>query len=225
MELSLTTGRRVETKSNPADTTSRGLAAHQLVNESSWFTGPQFLWKPDEQQPQAQCNALLPTPDDPEFRKIVALATNSRAGFPGHFETNRLDRFSEWHRAKRAVAVCLRLKDLLKNREVKKSPSLKPKSKVVAAPPQYQRVGLDELQRAELEITRDVQYEHFKEEIKILSSLKANGEFVDRMSARLRNKGLKKSSSLYRLDPFLDKDGILRVGGRLRKLDKSWFST
>ena len=37
------------------------------------------------------------------------------------------------------------------------------------------------------------------------------------MSARLRNKGLKKSSSLYRLDPFLDKDGILRVGGRLRK--------
>ena len=37
------------------------------------------------------------------------------------------------------------------------------------------------------------------------------------MSARLRNKGLKKSSSLYRLDPFLDKDGILRVSGRLRK--------
>ena len=123
------------------------------------------------------------------------------------------------------MAVCLRLKDLLKNREVKKSPSLKPKSKVVATPPQYQRVGPDELQRAELEITQDVQYEHFKEEIKILSSLKANGEFVDRMSARLRNKGLKKSSSLYRLDPFLDKDGILRVGGRLRKLDKSWFST
>ena len=164
-----------------------------------------------------QCNALLPSPDDPEVRKIVTLATNSRAGFPGHFETNRLDRFSEWHRAKRAMAVCLRLKDLLKNREVKKSPSLKPKSKVVAEPPQYQRVGLDELQPAELEITRDVQYEHFKEEIKILSSLKANGEFVDRMSARLRNKGLKKSSSLYRLDPFLDKDGNLRIGGRLRK--------
>lgn len=27
---------------------------------------------------------------------------------------------------------------------------------------------------------------------------------------------MKKTSSLYRLDPFLDKDGILRVGGRIR---------
>ena len=28
---------------------------------------------------------------------------------------------------------------------------------------------------------------------------------------------MKTSSSLYKLDPFLDVDGILRVGGRLRR--------
>ena len=28
---------------------------------------------------------------------------------------------------------------------------------------------------------------------------------------------MKKSSSLYKLDPFLDEDGVLRVGGRLGK--------
>ena len=28
---------------------------------------------------------------------------------------------------------------------------------------------------------------------------------------------MKKTSSLFRLDPFLDEDGILRVGGRIKR--------
>ena len=31
---------------------------------------------------------------------------------------------------------------------------------------------------------------------------------------------IKKSSTLYRLDPFLDQDGLIRVGGRLSKLQE-----
>ena len=39
----------------------------------------------------------------------------------------------------------------------------------------------------------------------------------ERERTRSRNQRIKASSSLYRLDPFLDNEGILRVGGRLHK--------
>ena len=32
---------------------------------------------------------------------------------------------------------------------------------------------------------------------------------------------LRKTSSLHKLDPFLDRDGIMRVGGQIRKADLS----
>ena len=38
-------------------------------------------------------------------------------------------------------------------------------------------------------------------------------------SARHRNDTLKKTSSLYKLDPFVDKNGLLRIGGRIRRAD------
>jgi len=63
---------------------------------------------------------------------------------------------------------------------------------------------------------RSLQREHFMEEIRILRSLNA-GEFLGREAVKQRDISLKKTSCMYRLDPFLDADGILRVGGRLRR--------
>ena len=40
---------------------------------------------------------------------------------------------------------------------------------------------------------------------------------ADKDASKERMKTVKKSSSLYKLDPFLDKEGVLRVGGRLRQ--------
>ena len=40
--------------------------------------------------------------------------------------------------------------------------------------------------------------------------------FQDRQSAKVRNSALKRTSSLHKLDRFLDGEGILRVGGRLK---------
>lgn len=65
---------------------------------------------------------------------------------------------------------------------------------------------VEELQRAELELIRLVQKECFSSEIKMLKEKQDRGERVN------------KSSSLYKLDPFLDKL-VLRVGGRLRQSD------
>lgn len=75
---------------------------------------------------------------------------------------------------------------------------------------------MDELRQAELVIMKAVQKEAFAEEMKILQSLEVRDDVTNRDLARKRNSSMKKTSSLYRLDPFLDEDGVLRVGGRIR---------
>ena len=142
---------------------------------------------------------------------FTTLMTQTSKVYPDYFETARLDRFSSWFRAKRAVAVCLRLKRRLKER----------KKAVEGSPARYQQVNVEEIGQAEMEIIRCLQHEHFKEEIKTLLSLQTSGEFCDRKRAKQRNLNVKKCSSLYRLDPYLDEDGILRVGGRLRRASVS----
>ena len=79
------------------------------------------------------------------------------------------------------------------------------------------RVTLPELQEAEKTIIRCLQYEHFHEELQILCNLNVTDGETNRGQARRRNQALRNSSSLYKLDPFVDQDGLIRVGGRIRR--------
>jgi len=155
-------------------------------------------------------------PNDPEVR-VSTLATQSEESFPDHLETTRLDRFSNWFKVRRAVAVCLRFKRLLKQRRIQKPTVVQSSKSVMESPSSYQPVKMEEIGHAEMAIIHCLQHEHFKEEIKTLSMLQMNGEFTDRRRAKQRNFNLKQCSSLYRLDPYLDANDILRVGGRLRR--------
>ncbi|VDI06964.1 Hypothetical predicted protein [Mytilus galloprovincialis] len=77
------------------------------------------------------------------------------------------------------------------------------------------------MRQAELEIVKRVQNTFFKEELLILRSFDSEGPFEANDSVKVRNNTMKKKSSLYKLDPFLDQDGIIRVGGRIRRADLS----
>ena len=71
---------------------------------------------------------------------------------------------------------------------------------------------------AEEVILKSVQFWNFNEEIQVLQNLSGEDRmFQNRQNAHTRNKKLKQTSSLFRLHPFLDEKGVLRVGGRLRK--------
>lgn len=65
---------------------------------------------------------------------------------------------------------------------------------------------------------RSLQREYFMEEIRILRFLNV-GEFLGREVVKQRDISLKKISCMYRFDFFLDVDGILRVGGRFRRVN------
>ena len=79
---------------------------------------------------------------------------------------------------------------------------------------------LDANSQATALIIRTVQNEVFASEISVLAK-KDRGETESRESIRERRKVLKKSN-IYRLDPFFDQEGILRVGGRLHRADLSY---
>lgn len=100
---------------------------------------------------------------------------------------DRLEKFSEWSRGVRAIA---RLKRLVKEfKGVKQRTS--------------ESTSLDERKEAEFAIVKLVQAEAFSDQIKSLNLKKDVAKTKD--------------SKLYKLNPFLDQEGILRVGGRLSK--------
>ena len=66
-------------------------------------------------------------------------------------------------------------------------------------------INVEMLENAATVIFRMIQRNSFLEEVKALSSGTHNSNGVNR------------SSSLFKLDPFFDSNGILRVGGRLRR--------
>ena len=86
----------------------------------------------------------------------------------------------------------------------------------------YRSSSVDEMRKAEQAILKSVQEEAFSEEIKTLKSLGVSNDDTSRESMRRRNSSMKKTSSLYRLDPFIDEDGVLRVGGRIRNASISY---
>ena len=93
------------TDSNPADAASRGLAAQQLVHDSRWLKGPKFLWNSNIHSVQACYKPGPLDSQDPEVKRVSVLVTQTLKRFPDHFEISRLDSFSDWFRAKNAVAL------------------------------------------------------------------------------------------------------------------------
>ena len=182
--------RYIASESNPADAASRGLTAHKLK-------GPEFLWSSDDYSAQERPKPPLLDTQDAEVKGVSTLATQSVESFPEYFETSILDRFSDWFRAKTAVALCLQLKNDLKKRIKEKVPEDQERNLSGYQSSHCQRPMVDDLAHTELEIIRSLQREHFEDEIKVLQSLNVDGEFLNRTASKERNSSLKKTSCLY----------------------------
>ena len=197
--------RYVKSEENPADLASRGLSVRELKDNKLWWSGPSFLTESldllDEEVD------LEVDEEDPEVKKpkvslatCVNVDTQSQTGL-----LDKLERFSSWHRAKRAIAVCLRYRQRL-YRKMKERAALPvgQQDESFGAPLTELPITASELRRAEHAILKSVQTEAFEKELKLLKS-----------TGREKTPG--KQSDLHRLDPLVDADGLLRVGGRLRR--------
>ena len=115
-----------------------------------------------------------------------------------------LNYFSDCTRALRAIAHCLKYKEKLRERAFTKE-----KDAMENQPAQ----AMIDLQKAKVEILKQIQKEAFSQELEDLS--RSTRKTVD--GGNRSDGHLKCTSPLYSLDPFLDEHDQLCVGGRLNK--------
>ena len=191
------------------------MKGHELSKQHRWITGPNFLWLPESEWPQLPADLDAVSLNDPEVKKVLVHSMNVEENVD---LLNRLTRFSEWQRMKRSIAWILRLKPNSDER------ALLPKDGAdkigSAAHVKRKPLRVEELDRAEKTILKLVQRGAFPKEIEALQKVRRVDCESDRQFAKAIKSEIKKSSTLYRLDPFLDPDGLIRVGGRLSKSEE-----
>ena len=171
--------------------------------DKMWFKGPDFLW--ESKAPFAPCqidNQPCLENDDPEVRahefNIIVEPTQKPSIL------DRLNYFSDWTRALRAIAHCLKYKEKLRERA-----STKEKDAMENQP----ALALIDLQKAKVKILKQIQKEAFSQELEDLS--RSTRKTMD--GGNRNDRYLRCTSPLYHLDPFLDEHYLLHVGGRLNK--------
>ena len=120
---------------------------------------------------------------------------------------------SDWQRARSAIAVCLKYRERLL-KKVKSNLTISEDNKSCE---RQQIRTVEHLQKADIEIYKFVQMVHFEADVKALKiNIKKMEDNLPKDSAIPPKHSIKKSSLLYRLNPFCDPHGILRVGGRIK---------
>ena len=115
----------------------------------------------------------------------------------------RVSHCSNWGRAKKALALCVKYVQKLKKRVQKEETRVD------------STVTVKDLCDAEMLIIKSVQQKAFREEIKILRDVK-NPKNEIRTVEKERKSQIKRASKIHKLDPFTDSEGMLRVGGRIK---------
>ncbi|XP_028403933.1 uncharacterized protein LOC114526520 [Dendronephthya gigantea] len=198
--------RYINTSSNPADDGSHGLTPKQMLKNPRWIMGPEFSWNSEEDWlPQ---KVLDISPEDPEIKKTSCYAISTEESWS---LAKALEYFSNWHRAKLAVAACLRYRQKLLERIKSKRSKVnidlnnqdERKSRSIAP------VMTEDLRQAEIEIYKSVQTIHFPTDVEILKMKTDKNAYQGRRADLSSNQMVPKSSPLYRLNPFKDSDGVL----------------
>lgn len=117
-----------------------------------------------------------------------------------------IQRYSSWHRLLKGVAWLLRFIRFVQRRRTKicgdnNSGDGDTLGFPIGAGTQF--LSVDELESAQIKLTSYEQRDCFPDEVASLT--------------KLRSAPIKKSSRLSKLSPFVGKEGLLRVGGRIDK--------
>lgn len=181
----------VPTEQNPADHGSRSVAASKL-SSTTWLTGPAFLRLQPKQLPEEHAVFDLIDPGSdvdvrPDINVLTTVISEKSIG------SKRWERFSNWKVLVKAVAHLLHIAHCFTHAAdvgdcVGWHVCNQVKTKV-------------SLERAENIILRDIQHGVYSKELKCIT---AKRDFPSH-------------SSLLKLKPTIDSNGLLRVGGRLNQ--------
>ncbi|XP_011858966.1 PREDICTED: uncharacterized protein LOC105556478 [Vollenhovia emeryi] len=188
----------VSSKDNPADVLSRGINPEQLENFRLWWNGPPWLSQHIDIYHKSK-----PIDEEVINTSVVEAAEQIPVLNNVIQEFDLLERYSSWSKLKNIMVYCLRfirnVKQLLVTRKSRDSnnrqSTLNPTIKEIQLP------SVEELEQATTTILRLNQARDFPQEIRDLTS----------------RRKLQGNSKLLSLNPFIDDNGLIRVGGRLRQ--------
>ena len=196
--------RYVSSEENPADFASRGLSPRSTEKVSRWFGGPLFLWKGEDEWPVNIAGSLEGCEMEDAPITVNKILTSEEFELLSVLEP----RFSSWYRLVRTVAYLKRMAQAVKlSCKVSKE---RTNNKSAGLVPILLKSALEvsDIQSAEILVLKLTQLKYLQPELEILSKVNAEG-------GRRKCKEVKKASSLSSLDPFVDSEGLIRVGGRL----------
>ncbi|XP_053686216.1 uncharacterized protein LOC128735749 [Sabethes cyaneus] len=178
----------VPSKLNVADDGTKRDKLPDLSSQSRWFNGPDFLWATEDKWPQP-----VTRNESTEAELVASLLVHCAFPDPVISVTD----YSSWQRLRNVVARVLRFTANCRSKKQKELFATR-----LAGP-----LGERELCAAEVYLIRLAQQEGYPEEVSILQNLPQN--------SNTQITGLPKSSSLYKLTPWLDGHGILRMRTRI----------
>ena len=183
----------VDSRSNPADDTSRGISPSNQEKVNRWLNGPEFLWL-DESKWTTHGKKDIPEvdQDDPEVKIKLSVHVTS-AGDEGITSTVQ-NRISSWSKLLRVTAWVMRWIKIVRKRVNKTNVE-------EGSPTQLHVLSVEELKAAEVVVIKGYQRKEFNEEFMVLDGH--------------RNKKLRES--IGSLNLYVGEDGLIRVGGRLQQ--------
>ncbi|XP_046841805.1 uncharacterized protein LOC124435919 [Xenia sp. Carnegie-2017] len=186
---------------NPADLPSRGISGQLLSNSSSWFNGPKFLARGEEEWPKRPVGNL--SQSDEVLREIVkehpnvvrSLVSNEieQRAMPDLNKAIDITRYSSMKKLLRTTAYVMRFINMLK-----KMPRCERTTNKLTT---SEELSSDEIRKAQLLWIRSIQQLSFEKEILFLLSKNVNSS----IPIYVKQFGL-----------FLDGDHVLRCRGRLK---------
>ncbi|XP_051165703.1 uncharacterized protein LOC127284351 [Leptopilina boulardi] len=178
---------------NPADLATRGLKPEDILSNHLWWRGPPWLSLDFSSWPSEE--PLVPNDAPWEEKTPKVCVANLVIKSENEFEIAQ--RFSSWPRLLRVTALILRW--LPSRREIMDG--------AVSLIPDPEEIKFASIRWISL-----IQSRYFPDEIKTLCK---NEPDSDGFKSLKVDQTFKCDSPLRRLNPILDPDGLLRVGGRL----------
>lgn len=184
--------RHVPSQMNPADIGSRGIWPSEIARCTQWFKGPSFLTTDETHWPSTP---QLPN-DAPDARNQVhslhtTIDTDAVATCK-YVRIAPLLKFLSWPKIRRVFGYVHRFIHRIKTK-------WRTLRQIVAPSTQIQSLSTEETNNGLVVIAKIVQRKFFLNEIKAISA----------------GQSVAAGSKLSTLGPVLDKDGVVRVGGRI----------
>ncbi|XP_064635215.1 uncharacterized protein LOC135492596 [Lineus longissimus] len=226
--------RFVPGKENPADVATRGMSVEDLTSPNVWFQGPEFLHKEESQWPT--CKTLINPTDQAVIESSKScVQTNAMVAVstPELLERMNYTKYSTWNRLVRVMAWMIRFVHIVRGGPQQRVNRQEPdkngcnSSELDGSDRQYdghtskcknsgdRQADTDEIPNDAL--SRD---EYQESELAIVRMVQRACLFEDYNALLVGNSArVMKKSVLRSLNPFLDADGVMRVGGRLQHAD------